>query len=252
MSLSELSTLVELVKTFASTQLTPSAVFCAVLCSWCSMCKPLFLSCMYYCFLLITLQAITIQQQKAHSFCRFHDTCQNWPVTLHSSRIIVFMDVFGDLAYFLLICLASVFGSDCFINVGGISFGRDCEQTAAHLLVCIYLLFKTGSGCMELLGACFWTNCTTATKQTQQTVLQQRRKPNRLYYSNKANPTDCTTATKQTQPTSKYLFTVSGKLAWSCWGLFSRLCEKISDVSQNGCGFCCCYYFLTKFIFLSC
>ena len=75
----------------------------------------------------------------------------------------------------------------------------ETEQTAAHLLVCIYLLFKMGSGCMELLGACFWTNCTTATKQMQQTVLQQQRKPNRLYYSNKANPTDCTTATKKTQ-----------------------------------------------------
>ena len=132
MSLSELPTLVELVKTFPSTQLTPGAVFCAVLCSWCSMCKPLFSSYMYHCFLLITLQALTVQQQKAHSLCRFHDTCQNWPVTLHSSCIIVFMDVFGDLAYFLLICLASVFGSDCFINGlggggggGSISFGRD-------------------------------------------------------------------------------------------------------------------------------
>ena len=69
--------------------------------SWCSMCKPLFLSYMYHCFLLITLQAITIQQQKAHSLCGFHDTCQNWPVTLHSSCIIIFMDVLGDLACFL-------------------------------------------------------------------------------------------------------------------------------------------------------
>ena len=167
---------------------------------------------MYHCFLPITLQALTVQQQKAHSLCRFHDTCQNWPVTLHSSCIIVFMDVFGDLAYFLLICLASVFGSDCFINGlggggGGVFPLVETEQTAAHLLVGIYLLFKMGSGCMELLGACFWTNCTTAnaadcttaTKQTQQIVLQQQSKPNRLYYSNTANPTDCTTATKQTQ-----------------------------------------------------
>lgn len=83
------------------------------------------------------------------------------------------------LPVFFLICLVSVFGSDCFIN-GGISFGRDREQTAAHLLVCVYLLFKMGSGCMELLCACFWTNCTTATKRTEQIVLQQQSKLNRL------------------------------------------------------------------------